>query len=125
MLMTVFLKVRNYYRVTKVVRDTVFVNVSMRIAPPALTSYSRRNSCFDVNIICVPNHFCHPVHIDMSLSSLRVFLCSLFNIVVALLHSLELSFDLIVLFGLRRCRNISSSSATLIVSLLQNDRLCG
>ena len=61
LLMTVFLKVRNYYRVTKVVRDTVFVNVSMIIAPPALTSYSRRNSCFDVNIICVPNHFCHPV----------------------------------------------------------------
>ena len=62
MLMTVFLKVRNYYRVTKVVRDTVFVNVSMIIAPPALTSYSRRNSCFDVKIICVPDHFCHLVH---------------------------------------------------------------
>ena len=49
---------------TKVVGDTVFVDFSMRIAHwpgQVATSYTRRNSCFDVNIICAPDHFCHPV----------------------------------------------------------------
>ena len=27
------------------------------------TLYTRRNSHFDVNIICVPEYFCHPVHV--------------------------------------------------------------
>ena len=29
------------------------------------TLYTRRNSHFDVNIICVPEYFCHPVHFGL------------------------------------------------------------
>ena len=33
-----------------------------------VTSYTGRNSCFDVNIICVPDHFCHPVECRLVLA---------------------------------------------------------
>ena len=52
------------YRLTKVLRDTYFVDSKMRFAPKArqaYTLYTRHNSHFDVNIVCVPEYFCHPV----------------------------------------------------------------
>ena len=49
---------------TKVLGDTDFVDLKMTLrcrARQVETLYTRHNSHFDVNIICVPEYFCQPV----------------------------------------------------------------